>query len=118
MKRIHMRRWASAVNNLGPVARSMVSVNQRLIPWQCIGFDQWLKLTMLRATAPWLTSHLFYLLFYYCLVSKPEEVMKIEPTTAPNVNIVNAIQDLSGFLQPIHSQVVGGKYWAAKISHN
>ena len=23
----------------GPVARSMVSVNQRLIPWQCIGFD-------------------------------------------------------------------------------
>ena len=24
---------------LGPVARSMVSVNQRLIPWQRIGFD-------------------------------------------------------------------------------
>ena len=23
----------------GPVARSMVSVNQRLIPWQRIGFD-------------------------------------------------------------------------------
>ena len=44
--------------------------------------------------------------------------MKIEPTTAPNVNIVNATQDLPGFLQPIHRQVVGGKYWAAKISHN
>ena len=27
------------VNNLGPVARSMVSINQRLIPWQGIGFD-------------------------------------------------------------------------------
>ena len=27
--------------------------------------------------------------------------MKIEPTTAPNVNAVNAIQDLPGFLQPI-----------------
>ena len=46
----------------------------------------------------WLTSHLFCLLFYYCLVSKPEEVVKIEPTTAPNVNTVNAIQDLPGFL--------------------
>ena len=27
--------------------------------------------------------------------------MKIEPTTAPNVNTVNAIQDLPGFLQTI-----------------
>ena len=26
-------------NKQGPVARSMVSVNQRLIPWQRIGFD-------------------------------------------------------------------------------
>ena len=26
-------------NKQGPVARSMVSVNQRLIPWQPIGFD-------------------------------------------------------------------------------
>ena len=25
--------------NQGPVARGMVSVNQRLIPWQLIGFD-------------------------------------------------------------------------------
>lgn len=54
----------------------------------------------------WLTSHLFYLLFYYCLVSKPEEVMKIEPTTAPNVNTVNAIQDLPGFLQTIAKLLV------------
>ena len=30
---------ASNSDNLGPVARSMVSVNQRLIPWQRIGFD-------------------------------------------------------------------------------
>ena len=27
------------LSQLGPVARSVVSVNQRLIPWQCIGFD-------------------------------------------------------------------------------
>ena len=26
-------------SDLGPVARSMAGVNQRLIPWQCIGFD-------------------------------------------------------------------------------
>ena len=29
----------SHITLLGPVARSMVSVNQRLIPWQRIGFD-------------------------------------------------------------------------------
>ena len=43
------------VKGQGPVARSMVSVNQRLIPWQRIGFillNQWLKLTMLWATQP------------------------------------------------------------------
>ena len=27
------------LDNQGPVARSMVSVNQRLIPWQRIGFE-------------------------------------------------------------------------------
>ena len=43
------------VKGQGPVSRSMVSVNQRLIPWQRIGFillNQWLKLTMLWATQP------------------------------------------------------------------
>ena len=48
-----------------------------------------------------LTSRLFYPLFYHCLVSKPDKVMKIEPTTAPNVIAVNAIQNLPGFLQTI-----------------
>ena len=43
---------------------------------------------------------------YYYLVSKPEEVMKIEPTTAPNVNTVNAIQDLPGFLWTIAKLLV------------
>ena len=29
----------SEVSEQGPVAQSMVSINQRLIPWQRIGFD-------------------------------------------------------------------------------
>ena len=48
-----------------------------------------------------LTARLTSRLFYHCLVSKPEEVMKTEPTTVPNVNAVNAIQDLPGFLWTI-----------------
>ena len=50
---------------------------------------------------------LFYLLLYHCLVSKPEEVMKIEPTThAPNFNAVNAMQDIPGFLRTIAKLLV------------